>query len=204
MGIGIFNAVTSKTYAVIEDAGGMKRKVLTEPNVNYNVLVLDQAIKNNSSITLINANTTRMNSAFRQANSSGIKFNFFDSSNTYFIHGDLKKTFVTEDHSTIPGDYNAFGLGKHSGRVQFNIGQYQEGHTYNPNDLGHIGANNESTIHGNLSFHLFEPRGILLNGSVRIWGRYKQLYKPRIFSDWKFNIRASGTFKNYLSTSIGV
>ena len=202
LGIGVFNAITAETYAVIQDTNGVQRKFLTEPLVNYDVFALDQSLKNNSSISFINANTHRVNSKFRQANASELNFKFYDHTNTYFLNGNVKKTFTDENQSITAGNYNSFELGKQSGVFQYAVGQYQEGNHYQPNDLGYIGANNESTIHGHISYHLFQPRGILLNGSLRLWGRYKQLYKPRVFSDWKYSISATGTFKNYLFGSI--
>jgi len=60
LGIGVFNAVTAKMYATIKDAEtGDTRKVLTQPLSNYNLLVLDQSLRNNSYISLINSNVYR-------------------------------------------------------------------------------------------------------------------------------------------------
>ncbi|HRF24972.1 MAG TPA: DUF5916 domain-containing protein, partial [Chitinophagaceae bacterium] len=52
LGIGFFNAITNRTYATIEDANKNKRKVETNPLTNYNIIVLDQTLKNNSSVSL--------------------------------------------------------------------------------------------------------------------------------------------------------
>ena len=51
LGIGFFNAITEKTYATIEDTiSGETSEKLIEPLSNYNVLVLDQVLKNNSTL----------------------------------------------------------------------------------------------------------------------------------------------------------
>lgn len=202
LGVGVFNAITSETYATILDSTQGTRNYLTEPTTNYNVIVFSQALRNNSSISIINTNVQRLHSQFQNANATGAQAQFNDKDNSFFFQGNLIKTLIFSNGTINPGDYNSFSFGKKSGKTQFNIGQYQEGHTYDPNDLGHIGANNESTIHGSISYHLFKPKGILLNGNIRFWSRYKQLYLPRIYSDFKFNISVSGTFKNYVSGSI--
>lgn len=69
LGIGIFNAVSGNTYASIRQPGGQRRKILTEPLSNYNVIVLDQQLKNNSNIFIINTNVMREGKA-RDANVS--------------------------------------------------------------------------------------------------------------------------------------
>ena len=44
-GIGLLNAVTNNTYAIIRDSLGHSRRYLTEPLSNYNVFVLDKQLK---------------------------------------------------------------------------------------------------------------------------------------------------------------
>ena len=57
LGIGVFNAVTANTYATLWDTvSGDNRKVLTEPLTNYNMIVLEQSMKNNSYVSLFNTN----------------------------------------------------------------------------------------------------------------------------------------------------
>jgi Domain of unknown function (DUF1083). len=57
LGIGLFNAITGNTYATIADSNGVERKFETQPFTNYNLVVLDQELKNNSYINLTNTNT---------------------------------------------------------------------------------------------------------------------------------------------------
>ena len=57
---GFFNAITEKTYATVEDTiSGETSEKLIEPLSNYNVLVLNQVLKNNSYITFTNTNVSR-------------------------------------------------------------------------------------------------------------------------------------------------
>src|SRR5205085_6165283 len=55
LGIGIFNAVTERVHAKLRNRiTGKDTLIMTEPLTNYNVFVLDQALKNRSYITLTN------------------------------------------------------------------------------------------------------------------------------------------------------
>ncbi len=60
LGIGVFNAMTNTMYATIEDSESAEtRRVMTDPFTNYNMIVLDQSLKNNSYISLVNTNVWR-------------------------------------------------------------------------------------------------------------------------------------------------
>jgi chaperonin GroEL (HSP60 family) len=56
----VLNAVTEKTYATIDNSvTNNSRKEVIEPISNYNVLVLDQRFRQNSSVSFVNTNVTR-------------------------------------------------------------------------------------------------------------------------------------------------
>ena len=48
--------MTANTHATIVDEEGNTRKINTEPFTNYNILVFDKSLKNNSYISFINTN----------------------------------------------------------------------------------------------------------------------------------------------------
>src|SRR5690606_10424582 len=66
LGIGVLNALTKKTYATVRNDMDEIRKVVVEPLVNYNLVVLDQRFSQNSSISFANSNVTR-DGGFRDA-----------------------------------------------------------------------------------------------------------------------------------------
>jgi hypothetical protein len=71
LGIGIFNAVAAQMNAeVLDKTTGKINKIESEPLTNYNIIVLDQALKGRSSITFTNTNVLRSGGA-RNANVSG-------------------------------------------------------------------------------------------------------------------------------------
>jgi hypothetical protein len=65
------------------------------------MLVLDQRFNQNSSVTFVNANTTR-NGDFRDANVSALLFDLNTKANTYNLYGNFKYNVNTVE------DYNGF------------------------------------------------------------------------------------------------
>ncbi|NQX91552.1 MAG: carbohydrate binding family 9 domain-containing protein [Flavobacteriales bacterium] len=60
LGFGMLNAVVNSAYAVIEDSLGNTREVQVAPFTNYNIMVLDQNIRNNGYLSLINTTLREM------------------------------------------------------------------------------------------------------------------------------------------------
>jgi hypothetical protein len=81
LGIGILNAITAAQYAtVLNKVKGTTSNVETAPITNYNVLVLDQSLKNNSSISLINTSVVRAGKDY-DANVTAALWDFYDKKN---------------------------------------------------------------------------------------------------------------------------
>ncbi|MGB1217816.1 MAG: DUF5916 domain-containing protein, partial [Saprospiraceae bacterium] len=90
LGIGVFNGVVRKTFATIRDIEtGAEREVETNPFTNYNVLVFDQNLKNNSFVTLINANTMRFGDDY-DANVTGVVFRARNKEQSLSVSGSTK------------------------------------------------------------------------------------------------------------------
>ncbi len=99
LGIGFFNAITEKTYVKIKNTEtGESRRELIEPVTNYNILVLDQRYGDNSSISLVNTNTTR-EGHFRDANATGLYLDHTNESNTYKFFTGIEGSWVMEDET---------------------------------------------------------------------------------------------------------
>jgi hypothetical protein len=77
LGIGFFNAITQPMRAEVEDGTKNRRKIETAPLTNYNIIVFDQTLKNNSAVSFINTNVLR-NGADYDANVSAALFNIND------------------------------------------------------------------------------------------------------------------------------
>ena len=119
LGIGVLNAVSEKTSVHIRnnDTGETRLETLS-PLTNYNVLVLDQRFRKNSSVSLVNTNVTR-NGEFRDANVSALVWDLNTKKNTYNLNGDYKYSVVNGfgiDHKK--GFSSSISFGETSGKFQ--------------------------------------------------------------------------------------
>jgi len=156
LGIGLLNAVTEKTYATIKNTSDNSiRKEIVEPLTNYNILVLDQRFRQNSSVSLINTNTTR-NGNFRDANVSGLVFDLNTKANTYNLSGDFKYSSIND-----PRDYDGFktslNFAKTSGRYRYLFTGKYTSRDYDANDLGILYYTNYYSGFVNASYRILNP-----------------------------------------------
>ena len=172
LGIGVLNAITANTYAVIQDSTGQKRDVLTDPATNYNVLVFDQQLKNNSSVFVSNTNVIR-NGKERDANVTTGQGIFQNKKHQYQLTGSFSYSQVYEWQSLETGET---GKKKKDGEFMWFsadkiIGHSQYGATYevctknyDRNDLGYIFVTNYSQLSSYYTFYKFNP----------FWKHFKQ------------------------------
>lgn len=205
LGIGVFNATSANTYAVISDSSGNTRKVLTHPLTNYNVLVFDQALKNNSYISLINTNVTREGKAY-DANVTGTEFKFANKKNTYAVNGNgaVSQLYFSDSAKPVLGYVYALRAGKISGKLTYGVSANVKSDTYDPNDLGISFMNNTVETYANVGYNIFTPFWRLNDFSVSGGVGYSRLYQPGFL--WNFNIfgEAYTTFsRSFLSTGAG-
>jgi len=142
LGIGFFNALTQPMYAEVEDNNGSRRKIETNPLTNYNIVVLDQTLKNNSSISAINTNVTRSGSDY-DANVSAAMFNFNNKKNTYNWNGKFAVSqLMYPNQRNTDGYSHVLGFGKTGGRWNFQLEEDITDSKYSQNDLGYATNNN--------------------------------------------------------------
>lgn len=153
LGIGILNAVTEKTSAVIQNTDTQEiRREVVEPLANYNVLVLDQRFRKNSSLTLVNTNVIR-NGNFRDANVSAVIWDLNTKANTFNLSGDFKYSDVNdiEDKKGIAGSIN---FGETSGKYRYYFGSEIVSKKFDNNDLGINFETNYYSIRGNANYRI--------------------------------------------------
>ena len=156
LGVGFLNAVTEKTNATLFNNKTNKvRKEVIEPLTNYNMLVLDQRFNQNSSVSFINANTTR-NGNFRDANATALVFDLNTKENTYNLYGDFKFSHIntTEDYN---GYKTAVNFEKTSGRYRYLLSGKYISENYDINDLGIVFYTNYHSILANGSYRILNP-----------------------------------------------
>jgi len=205
LGIGIFNATSANTYAVISDSAGNTRKVLTQPLTNYNVLVFDQALKNNSYVSLINTNVTREGNTY-DANVTGTEFKIANKRNTYSLvgYGSLSQLYYADSARPLLGYAYALTAGKVSGKFRYNVKANVKSDTYDPNDLGISFINNTIETSVNVGYNIFKPFWRLKDFTLTLGTGYSRLFRPAFL--WNYNIygEAYTTFtRSFLTVGAG-
>lgn len=156
LGIGFMNAVTENTYATVRNTQtGETRREVAEPLANYNVTVLDQRFRKNSSVSFINTNVTR-SGHFRDANVSAFVYNLNTRANTYNLSGDFKYSYIN-DIEKKNGYSSYIQAGKTSGKVRYNLSSYYVSKDFDINDMGIIFTTNYYNFNGNFSYRILNP-----------------------------------------------
>jgi hypothetical protein len=207
LGIGVFNAVSAASYAVLQDSlDGHQRRVLTQPLTNYNIVVLDQSLKNNSYVSLINTNVTRAGSTY-DANVTAGLFRFADRRNRYALKGQLnysQRRGTVLNAETPIDDRSGYkyylNYGKVSGNFTWSIDHGIESDTYNPNDLGILFGNNNVSQSVNVSYNKYDQFWKVNNLYTSAGVYHSLLFKPLRYQDYGFYAEGNTTFtKSFLT-----
>jgi len=202
LGIGLFNGMTTNTWATLEDTiTGNNRRIMTQPFTNYNVLVLDQNLKNNSYVTLINTNYWTPDDRY-SANVTGAETSLKNRKNTFQVFGRLN---VSQKY--LHGEAPSFGhqytisLSRPSGKFQWQILRQETGDKYDLNDLGFLPYNNETYNRIKLTYNVFDPYWIIINSQTDFQINYSTLYKPYRFKTFELALLNSTTYKKYWTSA---
>ncbi|HKC36099.1 MAG TPA: DUF5916 domain-containing protein, partial [Chitinophagaceae bacterium] len=200
LGLGFFNAIGQKERAIIRNKTTGKDSIIeTEPLANYNIVVVDQALKNRSYVTFTNTNVTR-ESTNRDANVSAFDFSFFDKENKFNVRGAARysKIFGAAGYD---GFSTSLRVGKVSGKIQYYLQNLIESDKYDPNDMGILPAANEVSYTGQISYNQFTPKGNFLTYNYRLTSGYSWLYKPYAYNYLRFSASGFWVFKNFWDVS---
>jgi len=200
LGLGIFNAITGKTYATIERESGEKDKYLTEPFTNYNMLVADKTFGQNSYLNIINTNYYQPNTK-KTEDVIGSAFKFSDPRNIAAIWGSAAYSMQRDsaNGSFTTGQKIDARIGKVSGDFQFNYRFRMLTDKYTHNAMGYLRRNNELKHRLTFKYGEYEPSKYFQNWRVRTSLNYNKLYNPDKFTDFDIVLSAHATLKNYLS-----
>ena len=203
LGIGFFNAIGQRELAIVRNKTfGKDSSIVTEPLSNYNIIVVDQALKNRSYVTFTNTNVIR-EGANRDANVSSFDFAFFDKQNTFNVRGATRYSKIFGDNG-----YNGFStllrIGKVSGKIQYFLQNSILSDKYDPNDLGILFNNNEVAYSGQLSYNQFTPKGKFLTYNYRLTSRYLWLYKPYSFRYLDASLSGFWVFRNFWDVTVNL
>ncbi|HET9744799.1 MAG TPA: DUF5916 domain-containing protein [Chitinophagaceae bacterium] len=203
LGIGFFNAIAQRELAIVRNKlSGKDSSIVTEPLANYNIIVIDQALKNRSYITFTNTNVIREGTN-RDANVSAFDFSFFDKQNRYNLRGATRYSKIFGDNG-YDGFSTLLRVGKVSGKIQYYLQNHIFSDKYDPNDLGILFNNNEVAYSGQLSYNQFTPKGHFLTYNYRLTSRYFWLYKPHSFRYLDAAVTGFWVFKNFWDVTLNL
>ncbi|MFO7978994.1 MAG: DUF5916 domain-containing protein, partial [Bacteroidales bacterium] len=206
LAVGVFNAITRNTFAVAEDTLGLQRKLLTEPATNYNILVLDQALRNNSSAYLINTSVLRGESAYHHANVTGAGISLVDKNNTYEVNasGALSQLYPKNDNpeespSVATGKKYDLRLQRIRGNFRFSLRHNVIGTDYDDNDMGLTQRRNQVVDRVDLNYNIYDPFWKLRNFRSRLTIRNEALYENYLTTNRHMEFQAHASNLKYLS-----
>jgi len=200
LGIGFFNAMSANTWATITDTiTGHSREVLTQGFTNYNMIVLDQNLKNNSYFDLLNTNYYMPTEGYT-ANVSGTSFLLANKKYTYAFSGDgfISQKYYSHDKPDF-GYHYSLSYGKISGNFKFDYTQLLETDKYDPNDMGFNVMNNRFHNTLTLQYNIYEPFWKLLNWYNYFNAEYKTLYDGFKFTSFEVYAESNATNRKHLT-----
>lgn len=153
LSIGLLNGVTDKSEAeVLNTETGTIRTVETNPLTNYTSLVLDQSLKNNASITLVNNSVLRNGRAY-DANLTALQYQWYNAKRSFSLRAKkgISQQYFSEEKNKIGHEYFLYA-GKISGKWTSGISGKLYDKTYNPNDFGYLSRNNQLTLTWDLRY----------------------------------------------------
>jgi len=189
LGIGVFNAVEAPTFAEVHNKETKENRMeQTQPLTNYNVIVFDQNLKNNSSISLINTNVWRKGREFYDANVTGLEFNLKNSDQTYSISGEAALSVQSFDNAdNNVGHKMNVQFEKIAGNINLYAGYGEESPNYNPNDLGFLRAANERNVGIGGTYRIYEPFWSFNRANIWMNVDYSRIIEPDAFTSMHFN-----------------
>ena len=202
-GLGVFNALTGTMEArILNTETNEERKVVTNPLTNYSIIALDQSLKNNSYVSLVNTTVLRQGEYY-DANLTGTVFSLSNRGNRFTVYG---RGAVSQKYGLEGGDEfgytSSLSLAKTSGNLRASITNYIESDTYDPNDLGFLRANNEVRTSANVGYNIYRPFWKLLNLYSDVDVSYRRLYRPSVYTRTDLSASVYGTFRSFNSVRL--
>lgn len=189
LGIGVLNAVTAETTSTVQDTiTGNVRQETVEPVTNYNVLVVDKQFNRNSSVSLVNTNTTRFGD-FRDANVTGAIFDLRTKANTYRLSGEAKMSYVNPEGPSETGFSSELQFAKIFGNYRYFVRHNFADDVYDINDLGLLFRNNFNNFRVGGSYEIFEPTERFQRMEYSANVQYRRLAMPSTYTGTRIRTR---------------
>ena len=198
LGVGLLNAITKAQFATIQNKEtGATRQVETDPATNYNLFVLDQTFKNNSSVSLVNTSVIRGGDDYNANVTKGL-FSFTDKKNMYNVSGNVGVShlnFKNKGTENSVGYSHSIGFSKTSGKFTFGINQDLVDKKFNSNDLGYFTNSNFIDHSLYASYVINEPKAWRNKVFANVGSYISYLYAP--FGDIKTKFQVANYRGNF-------
>ncbi len=202
LGIGIFNAITKPQYAVVQ--GKEEREIETNPLTNYSVIVFDQTLKNNSSVTLVNTNVMRSGNDY-DANVTAALWDVYDKKIDWNFWGKLGSSQLSgykAPGKTFGGYTYNLNIGKFKGPFNFSAYRNLVDNKYQQNDLGYFTNNNYIEYGFWTGYKITRPKSFYNNLFFNASGNFTQRFIPRAYQSLFVNANINGQLKNLWNVGI--
>ncbi len=189
--IGLLNGITNKSEATIVNTNTHQtRKIVTNPLTNYNAIVVDKTLKNNSSITFINNSVLRSGNTY-DANLTVLLLKLYNKKRSYSfsLKNAISQKYYTNTKNSFGHQYLG-ALSKISGQWTGTLLASLQDNTYDNNDFGFNNRNNKLTYYAKIKYNknkvknLFNSYNISLVHFERFY--YSLHQKERSFYELKF------------------
>ncbi len=202
LGFGILNGVHGGTFAEISRGKSLKENFLTDPRTNFNLIVVDKLLKNNSYISFTNANTLREGTT-RDANVTAAEFRLATDNNLYAFSG--RGVFSNVYTDTVKrGFAYSLAFSKINGNLRYDIGRTLDNDTYDPTDLGFLLTNNLVKNYATVRRVSFTPKGGINNYQFGATTSYNEVYSVQAYNRWDVSAFAGVQFKSFLQLNANI
>ena len=182
-GIAALNAITNKTN--------------NKPLTNYNVFIVDKALENSSSVSLMNTNVINTDNN-KNANVTGIFTRLNNKNNTHVLASNIKISKEIYTDSSNTGLSGMLSIAKNSGNYRYELYSNFEDQKYNPNDLGFLYANNEINTGIHLGYEQLKENKHFVFSKYYLFLRHNTLFTEQKFVDFEIEAESKFMLKNYL------
>ncbi len=203
LGVGFLNAIVAPDYADNPLDSNLER-ILLSPLTNYNALVLDQQLKNNSFVAITNTNVWRKGD-FRKANVTALDSDIFSKDNKW--GGTVIGAFshVKDEYGDIQNGHRLLLRGgKVSGKLTYRL-RYEEVDTkYDPRDFGYIETGNIRDLNASVGFSHRKFTKHFRSYFLSLRAGMERLYKPDAVREIWFNLHSFFTTRRFFSFGGGL
>lgn len=202
LGIGFINAVNAKTYAHVEDTiHHTTRKVMTQGVSNYNMMVLDQSLGNQSYISLANTHMIHPHADFRSM-VTATEFKFTNKKETYAISGNAALSQNKNGEDKKNGTRYKLQFSRIKGKFQFDLSNSTVDNKFDPNAMGFLDKNNEQVNLASFKYNQYQPSGAINEFTNQFDVTHTSLYRPYRFSKLEMYWKSRVVFRDFSALAL--